>query len=134
MGAKVSITWEGLDEVLGNLSDIEEKGQENLVKQTAELASQTEAAWKEATHRRSGRLQDAEQAKPDGLSFTLNDDVYYYDWVNSGHETARGWRTKHGYRPAKHRSHVAGQEMTEKAIDFVEEHIEDALSSFLDGV
>lgn len=134
MGARVTITWNGIEEVISNLTTIEEKGQENLIKQTAKLADATKQTWKDNTHRRSGRLQDAEEAPVEGLSFTLNNSVYYYDWVNDGHNTPRGWHTRHGYRPAKRRSHVEGQEMTQKAVEFIEDNIEEYLSKFLDGV
>ncbi len=134
MGARVTITWDGMEQVLSNLTKIEEKGQENLVKQTAELAKATEADWKDITPRKSGRLQDADVSRPAGLSFTLENNVYYYKFLDEGHMTPRGWRTRHGYRPAKRRSHVEARLMTERAIGFIEDNIEEYLSRFLDGV
>lgn len=131
MGIKVLIEWQGLDTMISNLSDIEKNAPKNLGRQVAALSNATEDIWKENTHRRSGRLQEADIAHPDGLSFTLNNSTKYYDWVNDGHMTPRGWRTRHGYRLAKRRSHVEGQEMTEKAVEFIEENLEKYLSKFL---
>lgn len=133
MGARVTITIDGVDEVIQNLTNIGERSEKNLVELAAELARDTEDAWKAATPRRTGRLQEADVAKPDGLSFTLNNDVFYYKFLDTGHWTPRGWRTRHGFRPAKRRSHVEGRQMTEKAVQFVEENITDYLSRFLDG-
>ena len=133
MGVRVSIQIEGLDEVLKNLEDIQVRAPENLVKLTAELARDTEDAWKAATPRRTGRLQEADVAKPDGLTFQLLNSTYYYKFVDAGHWTPRGWRTRHGFRPAKRRSHVEGRQMTEKAVQFVEENITEYLSRFLDN-
>lgn len=134
MGARVTIVWDGMETVLDNLTKIEEKGGENLIKLTADLSKDTEHAWKEATPRRTGRLQDDERAQPAGLSFTLENSTYYYKFVDEGHMTPKSWRTRHGYRPAKRRSHVEGRLMTEKAVEFIESNIEEYLSKFLDGV
>ena len=48
MGARVTITIDGIDEVVQNLTNIGERSEENLVKLTAELARDTEDAWKAA--------------------------------------------------------------------------------------
>jgi hypothetical protein len=134
MGARVIIEWDGLEQVISNLADLGEKAPQNLEHQMAELASATEDAWKESTPRRTGRLQEADIVETGGMSFTLNNATRYYDWVDRGHMTPAGWRTRHGYRPAKRRSHVEGQEMTDKAVQFIEENIEDYLSKFLDNI
>jgi hypothetical protein len=134
MGARVTIQWDGLEQVISNLSSIEEKAPQNLQAQTKKLADATETAWKQAMPRRTGRLQDADRAVPAELSFTLENSVDIYKFVDEGHNTPRGWRTKHGYRPAKRRSYVKGKQMTEKAVKFVEENITDYLSKFLDNL
>lgn len=134
MGARVVIEWQGLETVISNLSRIEEIAPQNLERQVSALAKDTEQEWKQVTPRRTGRLQNADVAEPDGLSFTLKNNVYYYKFVDEGHNTPRGWRTKHGYRPAKRRSHVAGREMTSKTAQFVAQNINDYLSKFLDNV
>ncbi len=134
MGTRVIIEIQGLQEVLDTLTEIEAKGSENLVKQTKLLASDTEQVWQQNTHMRTGRLRGGDIAEAMGLSFTLKNATYYYDWVNDGHWTLRGWRTKRGYRLAKRRSHVKGQEMTQKAVEFVRQNILEYLSKFLDGV
>jgi len=134
MGAKVIIEFQGLETVLSNLTKIEEKGQQNLVKQTASLARDTEAEWKEVTPRKSGRLQDDERAVPSGLSFTLKNSVYYYKFLDEGHLTPRGWRTRHGYRRAKRRTRVEARLMTERTVEFIEQNIRGYLVKFLDNV
>jgi hypothetical protein len=134
MGAKVTITWDGLEQVIGDLSAMEEKAPQNIEAQTKKLADATETVWQQNTPRRTGKLQDADRAETAGMSFTLNNATRYFDWVNDGHETPKGWRTKRGYRLAKRRSHVAGKEMTEKATDFVEQNIEGYLSKFMDNL
>ena len=129
---RVIVTFEGLDRVISNLSTIEEKAPKNLETQVQSLARDTEQAWKQATPARSGRLQGGDRAEPEALSFTLENSVSYYKFVDDGHQTPAGWHTKHGYRPAKRRSHVEGREMTQAAIEFVEQNIEEYLAKFLD--
>ena len=134
MGARVVIQWQGLDAAISRLTEIEEKAPQALERQMATLATDTEQEWKQNTPRRTGRLQGADVVEPDGLSFTLKNNVYYYKFVDEGHQTPRGWRTKHGYRLAKRRSHVAGREMTSKTMQFVMQNITRYLSKFLDNV
>jgi hypothetical protein len=130
---RVTISFEGLDTVVGNLANIEETAGVNLQKQVMQLAKATETAWRGATPRRSGRLQAGDKAESSGLQFTLTNPVRYYDWVSEGHNTAAGWHTKRGYRRAKRRSHVAGRYMTQAAMDFVEQNILEYMSRFLDN-
>lgn len=132
MPARVTVKIEGLDEVLKNLDTIGEKAQENLEKKVEELAEDTQTEWRANTHRRSGLLQDSDQVEASGLSFTMNNGVKYYDWVNDGHMTPAGWHRKRGYVPAKRRSHVEGQEMTEKTLEYVVEQAPEKLAEFLD--
>lgn len=134
MGARVIIQWQGLDAALSRLSEIEKKAPQNIERQVSALAKATEQEWKQNTPRRSGRLQEGDNAEPDGLSFTLNNATRYYDWVDTGHMTPKGWRTKRGYRLAKRRSRVAGREMTSKTIQFITQNINSYLSKFLDNV
>ncbi|SRR6266516_894489 len=135
MGAQIRITLVGLQEVESRLTAIGEKAEQNLVKQTAKLADDGKAAWKQATPKgKTGRLQGEEDAQASGLSAIFKSPTRYYVWVDKGHETPRGWRTRHGYRLAKRRSHVKGQEMTEKLVDWLKQNIREYLSKFLDGV
>lgn len=134
MGATVIIEIEGLDKVLGRLSEIEDKGQKNLETQMGELARATEQAWKQATPQRTGKLRGGDTTEAQGLSFTLKNAVHYYKFVDEGHMTPAGWRTRRGYRRAKRRSHVPGQHITDKAVQFIEQNIERYLAKFLDGV
>lgn len=134
MGARVIIEWQGLDAAISQLTRIEEILPQNLEQQMATLAKDTEQVWRQNTPRRTGLLQGADVVEPDGLSFTLKNNTRYYDWVDLGHNTPRGWRTKHGYRVAKRRSHVAGREMTSKTMQFVIQNIVQYLSKSLDNV
>lgn len=134
MGAKVIIEWQGLDQAISRLTEIQEKAPESLATQVKELAKATEQTWKEATPHRTGTLQGADKAEVDGLMFTLNNNVHYYPFVNDPHRTPAGWRTKRGYRLAKRRSEVPGKYMTEKAVEFIEQNAEEYLSKFLDNV
>ncbi len=130
---RVTVSIDGVDEVIARLTSIDTNGQENLLALTKELASDTQSVWKQGTPRRSGRLQDDERALVEGLSFTLNNSVYYYKFVDEGHWTPRGWRTKRGYRAAKRRSFVKGQELTAKPVEFVRANINSYLSRFLEN-
>lgn len=138
MGARVTITIEGLDQAITRLTEIKEKGEENLIKQVKKLSDDGRDAWKDATPRRKGRLQEEEEGVAAGLSIAFKSPTYYYDWVNEGHDTPRGWHrlTKHGvvWRAAKHRSHVAGREMTPKLMEWLTDNTEEYLAKFLDGV
>lgn len=132
MGVKVVIEWTGMDTVISNLSDIGEKAPKNLEKQVESLAGATEDVWREVTPHRTGKLRDADIAEPDGLSFTMKNVTKYYIFVDAGHQTPRGWNTRHGYRAAKKRSHVEGREMTSQAIQFIKENLSEYLSKFLE--
>lgn len=134
MGMRIIVKIEGVQETIDHLSEIQAKARQNLEHQNAELAKATEQNWKQNTHRRSGRMQSEESVDVQGLKFTMNNTTNYYDWVNDGHNTPRGWHTKRGFRPAKHRHWVEGQHMTDKTTDFVAENATDYLSKFLDNV
>ena len=133
MRVRVTVTIDGVDEVIARLNEIGTQAQANLQTITAQLASDTEAAWKQATPVRSGKLRGEEYTAAEGLSFTLNSPTYYYKFLDRGHRTPAGWHTKRGWRPAKRRSYVEGRHMTDKAVEFVKENIEERLSHFLDG-
>jgi hypothetical protein len=133
VGLKITISFQGIEEVIGNLTRIEEQGQKNLIKLTAELANDTEKAWKAGTPEgKTKRLRGEERAEPSGMSFTLISPTFYYKFVDEGHNTPLGWKTKHGWRPAKRRSHVAGRDMTPKAVEFIRQNIRPYLVRFLD--
>lgn len=131
MPIRVTVKITGLTEVLSNLDRIGNDAEQNLRNIVATLAEDTKIAWNDATPSRTGRLRGGEIAPASGLRFQLEDAVYYYPFVNDGHMTPRGWHTKHGYRPAKRRSHVEGKFMTEAAVDFVSNNILNRLSRFL---
>lgn len=135
MGARIVVTFQGLEETIGRLDAIEEKAGQNLIKQTAKLADDGKTAWKEGTPEgKTGRLRGEEDAQAADLSITFTSPTYYYKFVDEGHDTPRGWRTKHGYRLAKRRSHVKGREMTQKLVDWLSQNTTRYLSKFLDNV
>ena len=125
---KVTITFEGVEKVLSNLTDIGEKAGENLQKQIEELGKDTAIKWQQATPSRSNRLRGSDKMMPGELSFTLQNAVYYYKFVDEGHMTPKAF---HG-RPARRISHVQGREMTKVAVDFIMENLIDYLAKFLD--
>lgn len=133
MGAKIVVELEGLDRVLNNLGSIGEEAVAGIEKQTAQLAADTQVAWRNATPSRTGRLRAGDTAESGGMQFSLLNGVVYYPFSDEGHMTPKGWHTRKGFRPAKRRSHVSGHMMTEKAVEFIEENILTYLSKFLDG-
>lgn len=131
--ARVTITIEGLEQVITSLTEIGAKSEQSLVKLTKKLSDDGRRAWKDVTPRgKTGRLQGEERAEPSGLSITFSSPTRYYGWVDAGHWTPRGWRTKRGFRLAKHRSHVAGREMTPKLVEWLTENTPEYLSKFLE--
>lgn len=134
MAVKITVQWDGLQEALERLDSMEERAPESLQSRLHAFGEDVEQVWRDNTPRRTGKLQGGDSVEPDGLSLTLNNDVYYFDFVDKGHWTPRGWHTRHGYRPAKRRSHVEGREITTKTTEFIEGHLADALSTFLDDL
>lgn len=134
MPIKITVQWDGLQEALERLDEMEERAPENLQTHLHAFGEDVEQAWRDNTPRRTGRLQGGDMVELDGLTLTLNNDVYYYKFLDEGHMTPRGWHTRHGYRPAKRRSHVEGREITAKTTEFIEENLADALSTFLDDL
>ena len=137
MGVRVTISFDGIDTVISNLSTIKQKAEQGITSQVALLAKDTKSVWETATpvgkRKGAGRLRGDDRVPVSGMSFTLNNSVRYYKFVDEGHNTARGWRTKRGYRLAKRRSFVKGREMTEKATSFIQDNILIYLAKFLDG-
>lgn len=132
MPFKITIEWDGIEEVVGNLESIGENARANLTKELADLSRDAEADWKEGTPVRTGRLMGADEGFPADLVITFSNDVFYYKFVDLGHRTPKGWRTAHGYRPAKRVSMVEGRLMTERLIKFLEANLADYLSKFLE--
>ena len=130
----VTVTMAGGEQVMSRLSNLNGRSEQNIEALMNELAGDTQTAWQEVTPRRSGRLQDSEMAVMGDMEFSLISDVWYYSLVDEGHKTARGWRTKHGYRQAKHRTEVPGKRMTQQAVDFAVEHITGYLSHVWDEI
>lgn len=127
MGIKVTISIEGIDTVISNLDTIGKKIETNIQDITAALGADAQDVMRAHTHVRTGTLREGDSLDVGHFSFTLFNDVRYAKWVNPGHMSPRGWRTKHGYRPAKRRSHVPGEFFLEAAVEFVESEILDRL-------
>jgi hypothetical protein len=139
MGARVVVTFQGIEETISRLTQIEEKAGQNLIKQMNAVSDDGKTAWKQGTPEgKTKRLRGEENATPSGLSITFTSPTRYYRWVDEGHDTPKGWRrrTKHGivYREAKRRSHVKGREMTQKLVDWLRQNMTRYLSKFLDNV
>jgi hypothetical protein len=134
MGANVTIAFQGVEETISRLTQIEEKAEQNLVKQTKALADDGVQAWRQGSPRDTGRMQSEENAEASGLSISFRSPTRYYDWVNDGHQTPAGWRTRRGFRRARHRRRVEGQHMTQKLTDFVAQNATRYIGKFLDNV
>jgi hypothetical protein len=134
MGARVIIQFQGIEETISRLNQIEEKAQQNLINQTKALARDGVQAWRQGSPRDTGRMQSEEDAEVSGLSISFKSPTRYYDWVNDGHMTPAGWRTRRGFRRAKRRRRVPGQHMTQKVVDFVGQNATQYIGKFLDNV
>lgn len=134
MGARIVIQFQGIEETIQRITEIEEKAQQNLINEVKELGTDGVQAWREGSPRDTGRMQSEEGAEVAGLSISFKSPTRYYDWVNDGHMTPAGWRTKRGFRRAKRRHRVAGQHMTQKVVDFVAQNATKYIGKFLDNV
>lgn len=130
--ARVTITWEGLNNAISHLENVSVSVQDKIERQTAQLARDGQNAWRNATPVRTGRLMGGDRGIPGGLEIEFMNNVFYYKFLDEGHMTPAGWHTKHGYRPAKRRSHVAGKFMTEKLVEFLEGNVDEYLRQALD--
>jgi hypothetical protein len=129
---RVTITFSGLTEAIERITKFRDSVPKNIEKQVELLSRDTKAVWSGATPRRTGRLAAGNTAPATAMGFTLENGVFYYDFVDFGHQTPIGWHTKRGYRQAKRRSHVASREMTRSAVQFIEENIVVYLSKVFD--
>lgn len=140
MAVKVTVTFEGLGEVLNRLTEIDEKAQKNVETITENFGKDTESFWKDITHQgKTGRLRDEEKVEPMGLTFVMTSPTYYYKFVDEGHKTPEGWHRHRRdgstyFQQAKRRSVVKGQEMTKRTTDFIEQNLEKRYSKFLDNM
>jgi hypothetical protein len=134
MGYTVRIEWEGLDNAISRFQGMGEQLNSNLEKQAEALAKGGNDAWDAVTPVRSGRLKGGNRGEAGGLTVTFSNATRYYVWVNDGHNTPAGWHTRHGYRPAKRRSHVGGKFMTQKLVEWLEGNIGEYLQKALDDL
>lgn len=119
MGIRVTISVEGVDAVVANLSSLQGQIPQRLERGMGQITSVGEAYWRSVTPFRTGKLAGGDVAEPSGLVATFRNSVYYYKFVDAGHWTPKGWHTRRGYRLAKRRSHVAGRLMTSKTAEFL---------------
>jgi len=131
-GVKVTIEFEGIDQVIHNLDDIGKKFETNIQDATAKLGADAQDVMREHTHVRKGKLREGDSLDVGHFEFTLFNDVFYAKFIERGHMTPRGWRLPGGgYRVAKRRSHVGPFPFLEPAVQFVEEEIVDRLGKAL---
>ena len=123
MAARVTITIEGVETVLSNLETIGKKIESNIQDITATLGADALDVMRERTHVRTGQLREGNTLNVGHFSFTLSNRVRWARFIEFGHMTPRGWRTKHGYRSAKRRSQVGPYPFLEPAVEFVDEVI-----------
>ena len=128
MPIRVRIEFEGIDTVIGNLEAYGEELPVRIEEVMAKLADETQEAWQEATPVRTGHLRQWDVTHPGGMTFTLENPVYYYPFVDAGHAVRSGWRVK---GPVV--GHVAARNMTQHAVQFVEGNLLDRLGSAISG-
>jgi hypothetical protein len=128
----IKLTWENIDEAIGRLDQIEKNAKSEIINITRTFASALEKHWIAVTHKRTYRLSEGNKAMPDEMIINLMNGVYYYDWVNDGHNTPKEWHRKSGIIKAKRITHVPGQKMTEKVIQYAADNLVEAYEHFLD--
>ena len=131
MGLRVIVTFEGLDTVLSNLERYETAFPQNIEQAMAVLGEDALNVMRGATHVRTGTLRSGDTLETSGMGFTLSNYVRYAKFVERGHMTPAGFHTRHGYRPAKRRSHVGPFPFLKPAVEYVEAEIIDRLAAAL---
>jgi hypothetical protein len=128
MGAKVVIQFQGVEETISRLNQIEEKAQQNIINEMGQISDDGKSAWKEATPKgKTKQLSGDEDATPADLSITFTSPTYYYKFVDEGHRVR-----KRGGGYAKRR--VEGRYMTKALVEWLKENMTRYLSKFLDNV
>lgn len=136
MAYRVTIEWEGLDSAISRFEHLGPSVQDKVEKQTVELSKAGQDAWRSETPVRTGRLMGGDRGVPGGLQIEFINAVRYYDFVDLGHRTPSYFHRHGRIVPAKRISHVAGREMTEKLVEYLEgatgEYLRKALDEFTD--
>jgi hypothetical protein len=128
VGARVIIQFQGIEETISRLNQIEEKAQQNLINEGKQISDDGKTAWKENTPEgKTGRLRGDEDATPADLSITFTSPTYYYKFVDEGHRVR-----KRGGGYAKRR--VKGRYMTKALVKWLKQNVTRYLSKFLDNV
>lgn len=130
---RVIITFQGIETVIGNLSRIEQRGLQNAEQIMSNLGKDSLEQLKTNTPERTGVLRGGDTLTPETLGFTLYNRIKYAGWVERGHRTPAGWRTKRGYRRAKRQSYVEGRRYMQKTVSWIAYEIRPRLSKFLEG-
>lgn len=128
----ISVEFEGLDALVSRLEALGEKVETGSEQVVAKVGADAQKVMIEATHRRSGKLQEGDELDVSGLEFRLFNEVFYAPFVEAGHNTPAGWRTKHGYRPAKHRHWVEARPFLKPAEEYATEELTSRLATILD--
>jgi hypothetical protein len=128
VGARVVIQFQGIEETISRLSQIEEKAQQNIINEMKAISDDGKTAWKEATPEgKTKQLRSGEDATPTKMSITFTSPTYYYKFVDEGHRVR-----KRGGGYAKRR--VEGRKMTKALVGWLKENVTRYLSRFLDNV
>jgi hypothetical protein len=136
MGYTIRVEWIGLENAISHFQDVGYSTLDKIEKQGVELARAGQDAWRSVTPVRSGRLMGGDRGVPGGFEIEFINATRYYDWVDRGHRTPSYFRRHGRVIPAKRVSHVAGREMTEKLVEYLEgatpEYLRKALDEFTD--
>lgn len=128
MGARIVVTFQGIEETIQRITEIEEKAQQNIITEMKQISDDGKTDWKENTPEgKTGRLRGDEDATPADLSITFTSPTYYYKFVDEGHRIR-----KRGGGYAKRR--VKGRYMTKALVDWLRQNMTRYLSKFLDNV
>jgi hypothetical protein len=128
VGARVVIQFQGIEETISRINQIEEKVQQNLITETKQISDDGKMAWKENTPEgKTKQLRGGEDATPAEMSITFTSPTYYYKFVDEGHRVR-----KRGGGYAKRR--VEGRYMTKALMEWLKGNMTRYLSRFLDNV
>jgi len=133
----VRITVEGVGEAISYLQSVDADLRGALQDTMSQFGSDSQDFMKEATPARKGTLRSGDALAQGDMQFTLSNVVYYAGWRNFGHNTPRGWHTRHGYRLAKKRSFVEGAHFYEKTTEYIKgealQRVQAAVESAIGG-
>lgn len=130
----IYLSWDTIDQAIGRLDEIERNAKTEIINITKAFAGTLQNRWQDVTPKRSNRLSQGNKAVPEEMSINLMNGVYYYDWVNDGHNTPKEWHKYGRIIYAKRITHVSGRQMTQKITQYAADTLADAYVHFLDKV